>query len=69
MKYDKAKETDACPICLIEHRNKKVIMTECSHEFCDDCILEWYDKSRTCPVSRANLHKSQKIEYYGFFVR
>ncbi|XP_010255288.1 PREDICTED: probable E3 ubiquitin-protein ligase RHB1A [Nelumbo nucifera] len=44
-------EEDACPICLEEYgaENPKII-TKCDHHFHLACILEWMERSDTCPV-------------------
>ncbi|XP_039022812.1 probable E3 ubiquitin-protein ligase RHB1A isoform X2 [Hibiscus syriacus] len=45
------KEDDCCPICLEEYEaeNPKII-TKCEHHFHLACILEWMERSETCPV-------------------
>ncbi|MED6203593.1 hypothetical protein PIB30_000675 [Stylosanthes scabra] len=44
-------DEDACPICLEEYdaENPK-LTTECDHYFHLSCILEWMERSETCPV-------------------
>uniref|UniRef100_A0A7N0VJA6 RING-type E3 ubiquitin transferase n=1 Tax=Kalanchoe fedtschenkoi TaxID=63787 RepID=A0A7N0VJA6_KALFE len=44
-------EEDVCPTCLEEYdaENPK-IMTKCDHHFHLACILEWKERSETCPV-------------------
>ncbi|KAL6501708.1 hypothetical protein OROGR_026841 [Orobanche gracilis] len=44
-------EEEACPTCLEEYdaENPK-IMTKCEHHFHLACILEWMERSDTCPV-------------------
>ncbi|KAI3444516.1 hypothetical protein Pfo_001181 [Paulownia fortunei] len=44
-------EEDACPTCLEEYdaENPK-IMTKCNHHFHLSCILEWMERSDTCPI-------------------
>ncbi|KAJ1416123.1 Zinc finger, RING-type [Sesbania bispinosa] len=44
-------EEDACPICLEEYdaENPK-LSTKCDHHFHLACILEWMERSETCPV-------------------
>ncbi|KAK7253048.1 hypothetical protein RIF29_37446 [Crotalaria pallida] len=44
-------EEDTCPICLEEYdaENPKLI-TKCDHHFHLACILEWMERSETCPV-------------------
>ncbi|XP_048446116.1 probable E3 ubiquitin-protein ligase RHB1A [Pyrus x bretschneideri] len=44
-------EEDVCPTCLEEYdpQNPK-ITTKCDHHFHLACILEWMERSDTCPV-------------------
>uniref|UniRef100_A0A5B7A6A7 RING-type E3 ubiquitin transferase n=1 Tax=Davidia involucrata TaxID=16924 RepID=A0A5B7A6A7_DAVIN len=44
-------EEDVCPTCLEEYdaENPKMI-TKCEHHFHLSCILEWMERSDTCPV-------------------
>ncbi|KAJ9171406.1 hypothetical protein P3X46_014781 [Hevea brasiliensis] len=44
-------EEDACPICLEEYdtQNPK-FFTKCEHHFHLSCILEWMERSETCPI-------------------
>lgn len=44
-------EEDLCPTCLEEYdaENPKMI-TKCDHHFHLACILEWMERSDTCPV-------------------
>ncbi|KAG4156057.1 hypothetical protein ERO13_D03G149900v2 [Gossypium hirsutum] len=44
-------EEDVCPTCLEEYdaENPKII-SKCKHHFHLACILEWMERSDTCPV-------------------
>uniref|UniRef100_A0A7C9EJ80 RING-type E3 ubiquitin transferase n=1 Tax=Opuntia streptacantha TaxID=393608 RepID=A0A7C9EJ80_OPUST len=44
-------EEDACPICLEEYdtENPKMV-TNCEHDFHLSCLLEWMERSESCPV-------------------
>ncbi|KAH6779903.1 hypothetical protein C2S52_011140 [Perilla frutescens var. hirtella] len=44
-------EEDVCPTCLEEYNaeNPK-ITTKCNHHFHLSCILEWMERSDTCPI-------------------
>ncbi|GLT46585.1 hypothetical protein SLA2020_203290 [Shorea laevis] len=50
-KVSTTEEEDACPICLDEYdsENPKLI-TKCEHHFHLSCILEWMERSDTCPI-------------------
>ncbi|XP_071703308.1 probable E3 ubiquitin-protein ligase RHB1A [Rutidosis leptorrhynchoides] len=47
---------EECPTCLEEYdeENPK-IMTKCEHHFHLSCILEWMERSNTCPVCDQNM--------------
>uniref|UniRef100_A0A0E0EVW4 RING-type E3 ubiquitin transferase n=1 Tax=Oryza meridionalis TaxID=40149 RepID=A0A0E0EVW4_9ORYZ len=48
---DKPDEEDVCPICLEEYDEENPrSMTKCEHHFHLCCILEWMERSETCPV-------------------
>lgn len=50
-KSGEQEEEDVCPTCLEEYdaENPKII-TKCEHHFHLSCILEWMERSDTCPV-------------------
>lgn len=43
-----------CPICLNQLENTKVFLP-CGHSFHGDCILDWIDNKRNCPMCRFPL--------------
>ncbi|XP_010553526.1 PREDICTED: probable E3 ubiquitin-protein ligase RHB1A [Tarenaya hassleriana] len=49
--FSPTEEEDCCPICLEEYdiENPK-LHTNCEHHFHLACILEWMERSETCPV-------------------
>ncbi len=46
---------DFCSICY--DKNSEVI-TECNHQFCKTCILDWYAQKDECPCCRHKLESS-----------
>ena len=38
--------------CCICYETNSNIITECTHQFCYDCLSTWYDKSKKCPFCR-----------------
>ncbi|KAL2342736.1 hypothetical protein Fmac_004021 [Flemingia macrophylla] len=58
-------EDDTCPICLEEYdeENPK-LATKCDHYFHLACILEWMERSETCPVcDQVSSDHSQLLIY------
>ncbi|XP_021754193.1 probable E3 ubiquitin-protein ligase RHB1A [Chenopodium quinoa] len=44
-------EEEDCPICLEEYTEENPkMLTKCEHHFHLCCILEWMERSETCPV-------------------
>ncbi|KAK9068317.1 hypothetical protein SSX86_012428 [Deinandra increscens subsp. villosa] len=44
-------EEDVCPTCFEEYdaENPRIV-TKCEHQFHLSCILEWMERSNTCPI-------------------
>ncbi|CAI9101883.1 OLC1v1000030C1 [Oldenlandia corymbosa var. corymbosa] len=44
-------EADICPTCLEDYdaENPRIV-TKCNHHFHLSCILEWMERSNTCPI-------------------
>ncbi|XP_057497534.1 probable E3 ubiquitin-protein ligase RHB1A [Actinidia eriantha] len=51
LKVSVTEEEDVCPTCLEDYdaENPK-ITTKCNHHFHLSCILEWMERSDTCPI-------------------
>ncbi|KAJ0673327.1 putative transcription factor C2H2 family [Helianthus annuus] len=44
-------EEDVCPTCFEEYDTENPrIVTKCNHQFHLSCILEWMERSNTCPI-------------------
>ncbi|KAJ0427455.1 putative transcription factor C2H2 family [Helianthus annuus] len=54
---------EECPTCLEEYdeENPKII-TKCEHHFHLSCILEWMERSDTCPVCDQVMEVSSLID-------
>jgi len=56
-------EEDGCPICLEEYDTENPKMTtKCDHHFHLACILEWMERSDTCPVCDKEMIFNPPIE-------
>ncbi|CAL9189839.1 unnamed protein product [Musa hybrid cultivar] len=42
---------DMCAIC--QEKMHAPILLRCKHIFCEDCVSEWFERERTCPLCRA----------------
>ena len=43
----------SCIICLSEYSMKDLIIKiPCTHEYHNECIIEWMKKNNTCPICR-----------------
>ncbi|KAL3524083.1 hypothetical protein ACH5RR_016917 [Cinchona calisaya] len=42
---------DLCAIC--QEKMHAPIFLRCKHIFCEDCVSEWFERERTCPLCRA----------------
>ncbi|GIL82694.1 hypothetical protein Vretimale_8272 [Volvox reticuliferus] len=43
----------ACPVC--QDPVNTPVRLNCGHIFCEECILEWLERDRTCPMCRAEV--------------
>jgi len=54
-KYASAEEVheagDVCSICQEQMRTP--VKLECTHVYCEDCVSEWFEREKTCPLCRA----------------
>ncbi|KAH0470991.1 hypothetical protein IEQ34_000714 [Dendrobium chrysotoxum] len=53
---------DLCAIC--QEKMHVPILLRCKHIFCEDCVSEWFDRERTCPLCRA-LVKPAGLRSFG----
>lgn len=42
---------DQCAICQ-DPMTKPVSLRPCRHMFCEDCVIQWLDREKTCPLCR-----------------
>lgn len=53
---------DMCAIC--QEKMHSPILLRCKHIFCEDCVSEWFERERTCPLCRA-LVKPADLKSFG----
>ncbi|XP_023536798.1 E3 ubiquitin-protein ligase RNFT1-like isoform X1 [Cucurbita pepo subsp. pepo] len=53
---------DLCAIC--QEKMNAPILLRCKHIFCEDCVSEWFERERTCPLCRA-LVKPAELRTFG----
>ncbi|KAJ4788285.1 RING finger protein 145 [Rhynchospora pubera] len=53
---------DMCAIC--QEKMHAPVLLRCKHIFCEDCVSEWFERERTCPLCRA-LVKPADIRSFG----
>ncbi|KAG2691178.1 hypothetical protein I3760_09G224500 [Carya illinoinensis] len=53
---------DMCAIC--QEKMHSPILLRCKHIFCEDCVSEWFERERTCPLCRA-LVKPADLRSFG----
>uniref|UniRef100_A0A5B7A2A7 RING-type domain-containing protein n=2 Tax=Davidia involucrata TaxID=16924 RepID=A0A5B7A2A7_DAVIN len=53
---------DLCAIC--QEKMHAPILLRCKHLFCEDCVSEWFERERTCPLCRA-LVKPADLRSFG----
>ncbi|KAM6581981.1 hypothetical protein CsatB_008983 [Cannabis sativa] len=53
---------DLCAIC--QEKMHAPILLRCKHIFCEDCVSEWFERERTCPLCRAMV-KPPDLRTFG----
>ncbi|KAJ7959500.1 RING finger and transmembrane domain-containing protein [Quillaja saponaria] len=53
---------DLCAIC--QEKMHSPILLRCKHVFCEECVSEWFERERTCPLCRA-LVKPADLRTFG----
>lgn len=43
-----------CPICQDDYKDP--VMLACKHIFCESCVTVWFDREKTCPMCRTQIH-------------
>lgn len=42
-----------CSICY--EAMQQPVKLACAHMFCEECVTEWFDRERSCPLCRASM--------------
>jgi len=45
---------DHCSIC--QEKMESPIQLRCNHIFCEDCVSQWFEREKTCPLCRSPIH-------------
>ncbi|KAJ2778128.1 hypothetical protein H4R18_004795 [Coemansia javaensis] len=53
----------SCNICF--DASIDPVLTLCGHLFCWSCLVQWLERSATCPVCKAGCDKEKVIPVYG----
>ncbi|KAM7491808.1 hypothetical protein LguiA_034729 [Lonicera macranthoides] len=53
---------DMCAIC--QEKMHAPVLLCCKHIFCEDCVSEWFERERTCPLCRAFVRPAE-LQSYG----
>ncbi|KAJ2804060.1 hypothetical protein H4R20_002653 [Coemansia guatemalensis] len=53
----------SCNICF--DTATEPVLTICGHLFCWSCLVQWLERSATCPVCKAGCDKEKVIPVYG----
>ncbi len=60
------KTDDNCGICLELPQFPKIITKNCSHIFCEECAMKWFESnSSTCPICRKDTSYVNKLTKDG----
>ncbi len=56
-----------CPICYDEYKIDKMLLTECGHSYCRDCITMHLNtgKECNCPLCRTEIKNLISKQYYS----
>lgn len=53
---------DLCAIC--QEKMHSPVVLRCKHVFCEECVSEWFERERTCPLCRA-LVRAADLRSFG----
>ena len=65
---DEILDNHTCTICMKEDlNNDEIYYTNCDHEFCKDCLDDWFQRgNKSCPLCRGEIteykHQNEKFK-------
>lgn len=70
---DELEEKEECPICLTDQKKFDILITNCNHSFCKDCVMKSISISKnarkqlSCALCRANVKalETKNVEEYN----
>ena len=54
-KYMKTNGIGECPICFESNTYETVVITNCTHIYCDMCLIQHLEQNYTCPMCRESI--------------
>ena len=55
-------EIKDCSICYKSLDNTNMIITPCSHSFCNECFFKWLGRKESCAMCRRTLLTNEQVE-------
>ena len=71
--YEELQENEECPICLTDQKKFDILITNCNHSFCKDCVTKSIYMCKTarkplsCALCRCNVNtlETKNVEEYN----
>lgn len=61
-KADPKTESKDCSICYKSLDNTNMIITPCTHAFCNECFFKWLGRKESCAMCRKTLLTNEQVE-------
>lgn len=61
-KSDTKTESKDCSICYKSLDNTNMIITPCTHAFCNECFFKWLGRKESCAMCRKTLLTNEQVE-------